>query len=87
MTKTARGFLDYLDGLEDVLFAFFAEAGKVAQLGFTRELFHVLDRGRFEGAPEECDFFGAQRLNVEQVENSGRIFLKQLLAEAVIAGL
>ena len=39
-----------------------------------------------ERAPEQSDFFRAQRLNVEQVENRGGIFLQQLFAQAVVAG-
>ncbi len=35
------GFLEHLNRFQNVLFAFFAEAGQIAQLSFARELFHL----------------------------------------------
>ena len=76
-----------LDGFQDIGFTFFAEAGKFAELAFAGEGFDGVDGAGFEGAPEQGDFLGAERLQVEQVENRGRIFLQELLAQAVVVGL
>ena len=79
--------LELLGGLQDVLLALFAEARQVAQLAFARQLFDALDRPDFEVAPEKRDFLRSQRLQLQQVEQRRRIFLQQLLAQAVVAGL
>ncbi len=78
----ARKVLELLGGLQNILFALFAEARKVAQFAFARELRDAIDGADFEIAPEKRDLFWAERLQMEQVEQRGRIFLQQLLAQA-----
>ena len=85
--EAAAGALENFDGFENVLFAFFAEAGNVAQFAFAGEFFDVLDRAGLEFLPEERDLFRAEALERENVENRRGIFLQELLAEAVVAGL
>ena len=46
--KPSRGFLKYFHRLQNILFAFLAEARQVAQLLFSGEFFYVRNRGRFE---------------------------------------
>ena len=85
--KASGRFLDHFDGLEDVGFAFLAEAGEFAQFAFAGQIFDLFDSGGFEGAPEKGDLFGAERLNVEEVENRGGIFFQQFFAQGVVAVL
>jgi hypothetical protein len=47
----------------------------------------LIHGGCLEGFPEQSDFFGAERLEREQVEDGRRIFLQELGAELVVAGL
>ncbi len=44
--------LELLSGLQDVLFALFAEAGNVAQFSFASQLFEALDAGDLELLPK-----------------------------------
>ena len=85
-SSRAGQVLELLGGFQDVLLAFFAEAGQVAQLAFARELFDAVDGGDLEFLAEEGDFLRPERLQLEQIEQGGRIFFQQLLAQAVVAG-
>ena len=84
--EAPANFLEDLDGLEDVLLGFFAEAGQIAQLAFARELFELFDRAAIELTPENQRLFGAERLQRKQVEHGQRILLQHLFTQAVIAG-
>ena len=83
----AAGALEKFDGFENVLLGFFTEAGNVAEFAFAGEFGDVLDRAGLEFLPEERDLFRAEALERENVENRRGIFLQELLAEAVVAGL
>ncbi len=48
-----------LDGFQDVLFAFFAEAFEIAEFVFLGELFDIGYRAGFEFLPEQGDFLRA----------------------------
>ncbi len=65
---------------------FSPKPGRSRSLPSVRELLKSLDRGDFEMAPEKRDFFRPERLQRKQIEQRGRIFLQQLLAEGVVAG-
>jgi len=58
--ESAGGFLKDGDGFEDVLLAFFAEAGEVAEFSFACEFLHLLDAAGLEGFPEDGHFLGAE---------------------------
>ena len=83
----ARGPLEEFGGLQNVFFALLAEARQVAQFSLARQLRHFLHRAGLEVAPQKRDFLRPERLKLQQVEQRGRIFFQQFLAEAVIAGL
>ncbi len=84
--KAPANFLEDLDGLENVLFGFFAEAGQIAQLAFAGQLLQLIDCAALEFAPENQSLLGAERLQREHFEHGQRIFLQQLFAQAVVAG-
>ncbi len=83
--KSPRRFLEHLDGAQDVLLGFLAETSQVPQLRVTGELFHLPDRARLERLPEQRHFLRAERLQGEKIEQRVRVFLQQLLPEAVVA--
>src|SRR6266481_6581873 len=85
--ESSRGFLEHFHGLENVLFAFFAEAGQVAKFSFSRKLFHVRHGPGLEVRPQKRHLLRSKRLQLQQIQNRRRIFLQELLAQRVVAGL
>ena len=85
--KSSAGFLEDLHRFEDILFAFFAKAGEVAQLALFRDSLHVGDRAGFKIGPQEGDLLRPKRLELQQIQDARRVFLEELFAQRVVAGL
>ncbi len=65
------------DGLEQLQFVLFAHARQGADFAFARQFLHAFDIADLVGAPDQCDGFRAQTLNLEQVEHGRAIFLQE----------
>ncbi len=76
-----------LDGLEDLLFALFAHAGKSLQLAFFGELFDAVKVADLEGAPDQSDGLRSEALDFEQLQHGWVKFLQQFLMQLELSGL
>src|SRR5260370_10724781 len=70
-----------------MLLALFAKAGEVAKFPLFGDSLRVGDCGSFEVGPQKSDLLWTQRLQSQQVQNRRWIFLEELLAQRVVAGL
>ncbi len=85
--KPSARFLEHFHGFEDVLFAFLAKTSEVAEFPFFCDALHVGYRAGLKVGPQKGDFLWAERLQLQHVQKRRRIFLQQLLAQRVVAGL
>ncbi len=86
-SEAAGRSLERLDGLEDVLLAFFTEARHLAQFALKSEFLDVSHGGGLEVRPQKRHLLRSQRLQVQNIKQRNRIFLQQLLPQTVVAGL
>ncbi len=85
--KSSAGFLEYFHRFENILFAFFSKPGDVPKFALFRDSLHVGHGAGFKIGPQEGDLLRPKRLQLQQIQDARRIFLEQLLAQRVVAGL
>ena len=85
--KSSTRFLEHFHGFENILFAFFAESGEVSEPPLFCDSLDVGDGAGFKVGPQEGNLLRPKRLELQQIQNRRRIFLEQLPAQRVVAGL
>ena len=74
--EAAGGFLEGFGGAQNVLLALFAEAFEQPKLSIFRELLYGFHSSGLERFPKHGNFFRADGLELQQIENCRGIFLE-----------